>query len=68
MCNMLQNLKYQQPDNENEKNRLWRHFKICKSLEAGCRKTLMLTKNWKKRGMKNIVILVDTNIIVDAVA
>ena len=28
----------------------------------------MLTKNWKKRGMKNIVILVDTNIIVDAVA
>lgn len=28
----------------------------------------MLTKNWKKRGMKNMVILVDTNIIVDAVA
>lgn len=28
----------------------------------------MLTRNWKKREIKNMVILVDTNITVDAVA
>lgn len=65
VMNILQNLEAMSADKEKDKQKAETALKNILEMEKGCRKTLIRKKNCRKREWKNMIILVDTDIILD---